>query len=528
MPTSDRDRPANGSVSGSNNSSSNGNTRPIAARNKPLQVGTVRSGNVAPTAVRNAPSKRTSRSVRHPRPEVDARIRQLDAERDPLSLPEEIVSEASKAGTNVGIPTETDDQSITIADLQKSPVSRLIQMASDDGLTDYAGLSRQELIFQLLKHRMKKNGLMYGEGTLEILPDGFGFLRSAEYHYLSCPDDIYVSPSQIRRFGLRTGSHVAGQIRPPKENERYFALLRIEAINGQPPGRDKVAVPFDELTPLPPNQQVRLEHVGGDASARVIDLVAPIGRGSRGLIVAPPETGKTRLIQSIAAGVRANHPDTRVFVLLIDERPEEVTMIERTVQNEHCEVISSTFDEPPSRHIQVAQMVIEKARRMVENATDVVILMDSITRLVRAHIADGQDGASPAGSETAAMQQAKSLFSSARRIEEGGSLTILTVAEVDSGDPLEANVQRELRTSSNLQITLSDDLSSRRVWPAIDIFRSSTRREEMIVDADQFVGITNLRQQLGDETPRSAMKRLLQQIGATADNAGLLSGGQTN
>lgn len=465
--------------------------------------------------------QRASGSARHPRPEVDARIRQLDAERDPLSLPEEIVSEASKAGTNVGIPQQRDEPWTTnIADLQRTPVPELLAMADADGLTEYAGLSRQELIFQILKNRMKVNGLMYGEGTLEILPDGFGFLRSPEYHYLSCPDDIYVSPSQIRRFGLKTGSHVAGQIRPPKENERYFALLRIEAINHDSPGRDKAAVAFDDLTPLHPSERLRLECCDGPISMRIIDLVSPLGWGTRGLIVAPPQSGKTQLLQSIAQSISANHADAHVFMLLIDERPEEVTMIERELSGANCEVISSTIEEPPSRHIQVAQMVIEKARRIVEGGGNVVVLMDSITKLARAHNSDGEtSGKLIAGAlDAGAMQRPKAIFGSARKIEEGGSLTILATAEIRTGSDLDDTIFKEFRSCCNSEIVLAEELAQRRVWPAIDIFQSNTRREQSIIGDDDYEAVSNLRNTLDDYSPREAMKHLVKSLQPTSSN----------
>ena len=326
--------------------------------------------------------KKKSSGPRHPDEAVDQRIRQLDAEQDPLSLPEEIVSEANKSGHRVGIPAgrDTDQDPINIADLQRTPIAELLVLAEQQGLQEYAGISKQELIFLILKHRMKVNGLMYGEGTLEILPDGFGFLRSSQYHYLSCPDDIYVSPSQIRRFGLQTGSHVAGQIRPPKVNERYFALLRIEAINHNEPGAVKQIVPFDELTPLHPRDRLILEHDPAEIGTRVVDMLSPLGFGQRGLIVSPPRAGKTILMQQMARAVLKNYPEAYVFILLVDERPEEVTDMEREVSGPNCEVISSTFDEPASRHIQVAHMVIEKAKRMVESGVDVIIFLDSITR----------------------------------------------------------------------------------------------------------------------------------------------------
>ncbi|NND97036.1 MAG: transcription termination factor Rho, partial [Pirellulaceae bacterium] len=288
---------------------------------------------------------------RHPDKEVDQRVRELDAERDPLSLPEEIVSEANKAGQRVGIPeTGKDRPQVNISDLQQMPHEDLMRLAESAGISEFSTLTKQELIFSILKNRMKSDGLMYGEGTLEILPDGFGFLRSAEYHYLSCPDDIYVSPSQIRRFGLLTGSHVAGQIRPPKENERYFALLRIEAINRRDPMARAKSVPFDELTPLHPDKRILMEYLPDDLSTRVVDMMTPIGFGQRGLIVSPPRAGKTILMQQMARAVLKNYPEAYVFVLLIDERPEEVTDMEREVRGPQCEVISSTFDEPAQRH----------------------------------------------------------------------------------------------------------------------------------------------------------------------------------
>ena len=368
---------------------------------------------------------------RHPDKVVDQRIRELDAERDPLSLPEEIVSEANKAGQRVGIPSGLgDQQELNITLLQRASHEELLRLASEEELDDYANASKQELIFRLLKHRMQVNGLMYGEGTLEILPDGFGFLRSPDHHYISCPDDIYVSPSQIRRFGLLTGSHVAGQIRPPKENERYFALLRIEAINRQDPMHRQQVVPFDGLTPLHPDRRIMMEHRSDELSTRVVDLLTPIGFGQRGLIVSPPRAGKTILMQQMARAVLRNFADAYVFMLLIDERPEEVTDMQREVQGPQCEVISSTFDEPAQRHIQVAQMVIEKAKRMVESGTDVVIFLDSITRLARAHNSDGESTGKllTGGLDAGALQRPKALFGSARKVEEGGSLTILATA----------------------------------------------------------------------------------------------------
>lgn len=464
--------------------------------------------------------------MRHPDKDVDQRVRELDAERDPLSLPEEIVSEVTKAGGRVGIPCPSEDQDgLNLVQLQGMSHPELLEMASQDGLADVAGLSRQELVFRLLKSQMSGNGLMYGEGTLEILPDGFGFLRSAQYHYLSCPDDIYVSPSQIRRFGLHTGSHVAGQIRPPKENERYFALLRIEAINHSEPSRRQKQVPFDELTPLHPRTRIVMEHQADELSTRIVDIVTPIGFGQRGLIVSPPRAGKTILMQNLAKGVLQNYPKAYVFVLLIDERPEEVTDIEREIRCSQCEVISSTFDEPPARHIQVAQMVIEKAKRMVESGTDVVIFLDSITRLARAFNSDADSSTGKllsGGLDAGAMQKPKAIFGSARKLEEGGSLTILATALIDTGSRMDDVIFEEFKGTGNLEIVLGSDLVTRRIWPAIDIAKSGTRREEILFDSEEYRRIEALRRSLAELSPADAMATLVKKLKTTQNNAEFL------
>lgn len=462
---------------------------------------------------------------RHPDEVVDQRIRELDAERDPLSLPEEIVSEANQSGQRVGIPrVSVDEPPLNVADLQRMAHETLMEMAKSDGIDGVAGTLKQDLIFQILKQRMKANGLMFGEGTLEILPDGFGFLRSAEYHYLSCPDDIYVSPSQIRRFGLQTGSHVAGQIRPPKENERYFALLRIEAINHQDPMERQRQIPFEELTPLHPDSRIIMECRGSELSTRIVDMLTPIGFGQRGLIVSPPRAGKTILMQQMARSVLKNYPDSYVFVLLIDERPEEVTDMEREVRSPQCEVISSTFDEPAQRHIQVAQMVIEKAKRMVETRTDVVIFLDSITRLARAHNSEGDLTGKllSGGLDAGALQKPKAFFGSARKVEEGGSLTILATALVDTGSRLDDVIFEEFKGTGNLEIVLDRALVERRVWPAIDIGRSGTRREEMLMDPEEYRRIGVLRRALAGLSPTDAMQNLVDQLRKTQNNAEFL------
>jgi transcription termination factor Rho len=472
--------------------------------------------------------KNRSSGPRHPDEAVDKRVRELDAERDPLSLPEEIVSEASKAGQRVGIPSAENitstDASWNIADLQRSDLESLRILASKFDIAAGPDIRKQDLIFQILKARMKAGGLMYGEGTLEILPDGFGFLRSSTYHYLSCPDDIYVSPSQIRRFGLQTGSHVAGQIRPPKENERYFALLRIEAINRQDPSSRSKVVPFDELTPLHPDRRIIMEHDAAEVSTRVIDMLTPIGFGQRGLIVSPPRAGKTILMQQMARAVLKNYPEAYVFVLLIDERPEEVTDMEREVRGPQCEVISSTFDEPAQRHIQVAQMVIEKAKRMVEAGTDVVVFLDSITRYARAHNSEGETTGKlmTGGLDAGALQKPKSFFGSARKVEEGGSLTILATALVDTGSRMDDIIFEEFKGTGNLEIVLDRDLVDRRIWPAVDISRSGTRREEMLIDPEEYAKISALRRSIAEQSPADAMLALVKALRQSQNNVEFL------
>jgi transcription termination factor Rho len=449
----------------------------------------------------------------------------LDAERDPLSLPEEIVDEANRAGRVVGIPERVQgEDTVNLAALQRMEQEELLSLAAEVGLTDVSGINKQELIFRILKERMKANGLMYGEGTLEILPDGFGFLRSPDYHYLSCPDDIYVSPSQIRRFGLQTGSTVAGQIRPPKENERYFALLRVEAINRQDPMQRTKRRPFEELTPLHPDSRIIMEHDASELSTRVIDLIAPIGFGQRGLIVSPPRAGKTVIMQKMARAVLKNYPDAYVIILLVDERPEEVTDMEREVKGPNCEVISSTFDEPPARHIQVAQMVIEKAKRMVEHGVDVVIFLDSITRLGRAHNAEiGNTGKLMSGGlDTGALQKPKALFGSARKVEEGGSLTILATALIETGSRMDDIIFEEFKGTGNMELVLDRTIVDRRVWPAIDIHRSGTRREEMLLDPEEYRRVSLMRRSLSALAPADAMEQLTNKLRKTQNNAEFL------
>ncbi|MBX9655478.1 transcription termination factor Rho [bacterium] len=415
-----------------------------------------------------------------------------------------------------------------LAELQHMTMPELMQIAKEEGIEDYQGLKKQDLIFKILKERVKQNGLMFGEGTLEILPDGFGFLRSPDYNYLPCPDDIYISPSQIRRFGLKTGVTVAGQIRPPKENERYFALLRVEAINYEDP--DKVAnmISFDDLTPLHPTRRVRLELLEEpeEINMRVIDMVTPIGFGQRGLIVAPPRTGKTILLQKIATSVLKNHPDVYVMVLLIDERPEEVTDMQRMVTGPRAEVISSTFDEPTSRHIQVAEMVIEKAKRMVEFGHNVVIVLDSITRLARAYNTEIPHSGKilTGGVDANALHKPKRFFGAARNIQDGGSLTILATALIDTGSKMDEVIFEEFKGTGNMELHLDRRLVEKRVWPAIDVNRSGTRREELLLDPEELKRIWVLRRVLNDMNPVEAMELLSSRLRRTKSNAEFLMG----
>jgi transcription termination factor Rho len=455
----------------------------------------------------------------------DDRLRELDNEREPLSLAEELAEEADRGGDEVHEHYERIKQGeIHIAELQKMSMSQLIEEARRENVKDAAGMKKQDLIFNILKERVKMNGLMYGEGTLEILPDGFGFLRSPDYHYLSCPDDIYVSPSQIRRFGLRTGSTVSGQIRPPKENERYFALLRVEAINYQDPNLMSQRVQFDDLTPLHPDQRIVMEASAEDLETRVVDMITPIGFGQRGLIVSPPRAGKTILLQKMAKSALANFPEAYVIMLLIDERPEEVTDMERQVKGPNCEVISSTFDEPSSRHVQVSQMVIEKAKRMVEYGVDVIIFLDSITRLARAWNSEcPQSGKILSGGLDAnALQRPKGFFGSARKVEEGGSLTILATALIDTGSKMDDVIFEEFKGTGNLEIVLDRRLVDKRIWPAIDINRSGTRREEMLMDPEEYRRVCVLRRVLNDMNAPDAMELLVSRLQKTKSNAEFL------
>jgi len=404
-----------------------------------------------------------------------------------------------------------------IADLQHMTIKELRDTAKRENITEYSSLNKQDLLFKILKERCSKNGLMYGEGVLEVLPDGFGFLRSPDYNYLPCPDDIYISPSQIRRFGIKTGSIVQGQIRPPKDGERYFALLRVEAINYEAPDVVNEKIPFDELTPLYPQERLRLETDPKNVDMRIVDLITPIGKGQRGLIVAPPRTGKTVIIQKIAQSIGQNHPEVKLIVLLVAERPEEVTDMERSIKGE---VISSTFDEPTSRHCQVSEMVIEKARRLVEYGHDVVILMDSITRLGRAYNAEVPHSGKilSGGVDSNALQKPKRFFGSARNIEEGGSLTILGTCLIDTGSRMDEVIFEEFKATGNMDLHLDRRLVDRRVFPAIDIERSGTRKEELLFSDDEQKRIWILRRVLSEMQMVEAMELLRDRISRSKSN----------
>jgi transcription termination factor Rho len=410
-----------------------------------------------------------------------------------------------------------------LTDLQKLTVAELHDIAKNDKITEYSALKKQDLIFRILKERIRQNGLMYGEGVLEVLPDGYGFLRNTDYNYLSSSDDIYVSPSQIRRFGLRTGNIVSGQIRPPKDSEKYFALLRVEAINFEDPDNLAEKVVFSDLTPLHPEERFILETSGEELNMRIIDLVTPVGKGQRGLIVAPPRTGKTILLQKIANAMSTNHPDVRLIVLLIDERPEEVTEMQRKTAAD-VEVISSTFDEPAARHCQVAEVVIEKAKRLVEYGEDVVILLDSITRLARAYNTEMPHSGRilTGGVDAGAMQMPKKFFGAARNVEEGGSLSIFATALIDTGSKMDEVIFEEFKATGNMELHLDRRLVDRRTWPAIDISRSGTRREELLLDPKELQLVYRLRRVLSELNPVEAIELLKSRLAKTRTNAEFL------
>ncbi|HYA41712.1 MAG TPA: transcription termination factor Rho [Syntrophobacteraceae bacterium] len=411
---------------------------------------------------------------------------------------------------------------MNLVELKNKNIRELMAISKAYNIDGASSMRKQELIFALLQAQAEMSGLIYGEGVLEILPDGFGFLRSQNYNYLPGPDDIYVSPSQIRRFNLRTGDSISGQIRPPKDNERYFALLKVESVNYEDPeiARDKIL--FDNLTPLYPDRRIKLELDPDNLSTRVMDLLTPIGSGQRGLIVAQPRTGKTMLLQNIANATAANHKDAYLIVLLIDERPEEVTDMQRNVR---AEVVSSTFDEPPQRHVQVAEMVIEKAKRLVEHKKDVVILLDSITRLARAYnsVVPPSGKILSGGLDSNALHRPKRFFGAARNVEQGGSLTIIATALIDTGSRMDEVIFEEFKGTGNLEIVLDRKLADRRIFPAIDINKSGTRKEELLILPDDLNRIWILRKLLSPLNPIDAMEFLLDKMQGTKNNAEFLA-----
>jgi transcription termination factor Rho len=411
---------------------------------------------------------------------------------------------------------------MTIAELKEKNITELTKIARTLDLPGASGLRKQDLIFKILQAQSEKEGHIFAEGVLEILPDGYGFLRSPDYNYLPGPDDIYVSPSQIRKFDLKTGDTISGQVRPPHEGEKYFALVKIEAVNFESPDEARNKILFDNLTPLYPQERLKLETTRENASARVMDLLTPLGKGQRGLIVSPPRAGKTMLLQNVANSITANHPEVVLMVLLIDERPEEVTDMQRSVKGE---VISSTFDEPAARHVQVAEMVIEKAKRLVEHKRDVVILLDSITRLARAYntIVPPSGKVLSGGVDSNALQRPKRFFGSARNIEEGGSLTIIATALIDTGSRMDDVIFEEFKGTGNSEIILERKLVDKRVFPAIDIQRSGTRKEELLIPKEDLQRIWVLRKVLNPLSPVEAMELLVERLNKTKANSEFLA-----
>ena len=429
----------------------------------------------------------------------------------PLDLDDEIEEREQAAAA-----AAAQEGRLDLTQLKEMTINELCGVAKSLTVENPTGMRRQDLIFRILQSQTEREGLIFGEGVLEVLPEGFGFLRAPEYNYLPGPDDIYVSPSQIRRFNLHTGDTVSGQIRPPKEGERYFALIKVEAINFEPPDVAMEKVHFDNLTPLYPEEQLKLE-TEENMTSRVMDLATPLGKGQRGLLVAPPRTGKTMMLQAIANSITNNHPEVTLIVLLIDERPEEVTDMERSV---HGEVISSTFDEPATRHVQVAEMVIEKAKRLVEHKRDVVILLDSITRLARAYntVVPPSGKVLSGGVDSNALQKPKRFFGAARNIEEGGSLTIVGTALIDTGSRMDDVIFEEFKGTGNMEVHLDRKLVERRVFPSIDIHKSGTRKEELLIDEWELRRIWVLRKVLSSLSPVEAMELLLERLSTSPTN----------
>jgi transcription termination factor Rho len=486
--------------------------------------------NESATAVEEAPAEKPEKPKRAPRkkaangaaaaapaPAEEA----VSAPPPPPEPPPVAVEEDHEPAPETSAPQKTSAaETLDIRVLKEMKLPDLTRTAKDLGVENATGMRKQDLIFSVLQAQTEKSGLIFSEGVLECLPDGFGFLRAPEYNYLPGPDDIYVSPSQIRRFDLRTGDTVSGQVRPPKEGERYFALIKVEAVNFEHPDVAREKILFDNLTPLYPQNRVKLE--SQNMSSRVLDLIAPVGKGQRGLIVAPPRTGKTMLLQAMANAITANHPEITLIVLLIDERPEEVTDMQRNVKGE---VISSTFDEPASRHVQVAEMVIEKAKRLVEHKRDVVILLDSITRLARAYntVVPPSGKVLSGGVDSNALQRPKRFFGSARNVEEGGSLTIIATALIDTGSRMDDVIFEEFKGTGNMEVHLDRKLSDKRVFPAIDINKSGTRKEELLLERNELNRIWVLRKVFSPLSTVESMELLIEKLEKTRSNTEFLN-----
>lgn len=486
----------------------------VAAEASPQPVAKEAEGEGAPVRDRRGRSRRQGKKRA---PKTDP----MPAAETDLSsgLPEDVLSDEAE---EIPVPEETGPQppgeTIRIAELQAMSIAELNAKARDMGIQNFGTMRKQEIIFAILKKNSERKGALFAEGVLEVLPEGFGFLRSQAFNYLPCPEDVYVSPSQIRRFDLQTGDVITGQIRPPKEKEKFFALLKVEAVGHEEPDKAKEKTHFDNLTPLFPDRRFLLETSSQEYSTRVLDIVCPIGRGTRGLIVAPPRTGKTVLLQNLAKALLKNAPEVYLIILLIDERPEEVTDMERSCQP--AEVIASTFDEPPERHVQVAEMVIEKARRMVEHKKDVVILLDSITRLARAYntVQPHSGKILSGGVDANALHKPKRFFGAARNIEEGGSLTIMATALVDTGSRMDEVIFEEFKGTGNMEVHLDRALVDRRIFPSINIERSGTRKEELLYHPDEAGRISVLRRALTGVPPVEAMDLLLGKMKSTSSN----------
>jgi transcription termination factor Rho len=453
-----------------------------------------------------------------PEPVAEVPAAEPEPEPEAAPAPEPVAAAPAEAREN-GKPQNMETLDIRM--LKELKLPELSRLAKEHGIENATGMRKQDLIFAVLQAQTERSGLIFSEGVLECLPDGFGFLRAPEYNYLPGPDDIYVSPSQIRRFDLRTGDTVSGQVRPPKEGERYFALIKVEAVNFEHPDVAREKILFDNLTPLYPEQRIKLE-TPNNMSSRVLDLIAPVGKGQRGLIVAAPRTGKTMILQAIANSITVNHPEITLIVLLIDERPEEVTDMQRSVKGE---VISSTFDEPASRHVQVAEMVIEKAKRLVEHKRDVVILLDSITRLARAYntVVPPSGKVLSGGVDSNALQRPKRFFGSARNVEEGGSLTIMATALIDTGSRMDDVIFEEFKGTGNMEVHLDRKLSDKRVFPAIDINRSGTRKEELLLERNELNRIWVLRKVFSPLSTVESMELLVEKLEKTRTNGEFLN-----